>query len=53
MQKALWVAGSENLANWPEGLGVRMVVALLLSTLFLWLAHRIFGRLQGNFAQEL
>jgi len=53
MQKALWVAGAGNLANWPQGLGVRMLVALLLSTLFLWLAHRIFGRLQGNFAQEL
>ena len=53
MQKALWVAGSDNAANWPEGLEVRMLVALLLSTLFHWLAHRVFGRLQGNFAQEL
>ena len=53
MQKALWVAGSDNAANWPEGLEVRMLVALLISTLFLWLAHRVFGRLQGNFAQEL
>lgn len=57
MQKALWAAGdtaSGAMAQvWPEYLELRLLVVFLVSILLLWLAQRIFARLQGNFAQEL
>jgi len=56
-QKALWASGSETVNGvtqvWPDNLELRMVVALLLSLVLLWITQRIFARLQGNFAQEL
>lgn len=55
MQKAFWIAGAEQGPNfnWPPDLDVRLMVALLVSLVLVWLAQRVFARLQGNFAQEL
>ncbi|HYI32416.1 MAG TPA: ABC transporter permease [Glaciibacter sp.] len=55
MQKAFWIAGSAQgtESNWPADLDIRLVVALLVSLVLVWLAQRVFSRLQGNFAQEL
>ncbi|HEV7742771.1 MAG TPA: ABC transporter permease [Pseudolysinimonas sp.] len=55
MQRGLWVAGGEQqgVVNWPPDLAVRMWVAVGVSVVLLWLAQRIFSRIQGNFAQEL
>jgi ABC-2 type transport system permease protein len=57
MQKALWNAGSTatgDLAQeWPADLELRLAITLLVSIVLLWLAQRLFSRLQGNFAQEL
>ncbi|MGN7968639.1 ABC transporter permease [Microbacterium sp. 22296] len=50
-QRAFWVAG-DTLAQ-PSGLVLRMSVALLIGLVLLVLSHRVFVRLQGNFAQEL
>ncbi|KQR24285.1 sugar ABC transporter [Agreia sp. Leaf335] len=57
MQKALWAEGSTATGAleqyWPPNLELRLVVTFLVSLVLLWLAQRIFARLQGNFAQEL
>jgi ABC-2 type transport system permease protein len=54
MQKAMWVAGSEDPAQyWPDFLWLRMLIALAVSFVFLWIGQRVFSRLQSNFAQEL
>lgn len=57
MQKALWNAGSVATGDlqqaWPDNLELRLVIALVVSFVLLWIAQRIFARLQGNFAQEL
>ena len=50
-QQAFWVAG-EDLPQ-PGALNLMMLVALVLALLLLLLSHRVFLRLQGNFAQEL
>ena len=56
-QKALWAAGSSTTNGivqvWPENLDVRLIIAFAVSLLLLWIAQRIFAKLQGNFAQEL
>lgn len=49
--KAFWGAGTA--ADYPPALDLRMTVAALVGLLLLWVAHRVFTRLQGNFAQEL
>lgn len=49
--KAFWGAGTA--ADYPPQLGLRMAVAGLVGAVLLWIAHRVFTRLQGNFAQEL
>lgn len=49
--RAFWGVGTP--ADYPSGLGWRMVVAGLIGLVFLWVSHRVFTRLQGNFAQEL
>ncbi|WP_375384727.1 ABC transporter permease [uncultured Microbacterium sp.] len=49
--KAFWGAGTAS--DYPAGLGWRMVAAGLVGAVLLWVAHRVFTRLQGNFAQEL
>ena len=54
MQKALWIAGSNDHTQfWPPMLGLRMLIALAISFIALYLAQRVFSRLQGNFAQEM
>ncbi len=55
MQKAFWIAGAAQGPdfNWPADLDIRLVVALIVSIALVWLAQRVFSRLQGNFAQEL
>lgn len=50
-QKAFWVAGSESL--FPPHLELRLLIATAVSALLVYLAHRQFVRLEGNFAQEL
>lgn len=51
MQRAFWVAGDGTPQT--DDLGVRLVVMLGIGALLLWLAQRVFARLEGNFAQEL
>lgn len=54
IQKAMWIAGSNDPAQyWPSYLWARLLIALALSFIALFLAQRVFARLQGNFAQEL
>lgn len=50
-QRAFWVAG-DTLAQ-PAHLVLRMTIAMLIGLVLLVLSHRVFVRLQGNFAQEL
>jgi len=56
-QKALWSGGATStgpLAQyWPPDLDVRLLVALGVSVVLLFIGQRVFARLQGNFAQEL
>jgi ABC-2 type transport system permease protein len=56
-QKALWSASTDAQAAvvqyWPEGLEIRLILALAVSLALLWIAQRVFAKLQGNFAQEL
>jgi ABC-2 type transport system permease protein len=51
MQRALWVAGTDEPT--PSGLGTRLIIALGVGMVLLWLSQRFFNRLEGNFAQEL
>lgn len=37
----------------PDGLATDMAIALGVGIVLLWLAQRLFARLEGNFAQEL
>ncbi|HEY4226651.1 MAG TPA: ABC transporter permease [Pseudolysinimonas sp.] len=56
-QKALWSAGTTSSGSlmqvWPPDLELRLVIALGASVVLLFVAQRVFARLQGNFAQEL
>lgn len=49
--RAFWGAGT--VADYPPSLGLRMLIAGIIGVIFLWVSHRAFIRLQGNFAQEL
>ncbi|QIG41066.1 ABC transporter permease [Microbacterium sp. 4R-513] len=49
--KAFWNAGTP--ADYPDNLGLRMVIAGIIGLVFLFISHRAFVRMQGNFAQEL
>jgi ABC-2 type transport system permease protein len=51
MQRGLWVAGTAE--PFPAGLGTRLAVMFVIGLVLLWLAQRLFARLQANFAQEL
>jgi ABC-2 type transport system permease protein len=51
MQRALWEAGTDQPV--PEGLAGRLLIALGIGLVLVWLAQRVFARLEGNFAQEL
>lgn len=56
LQRALWAGGADDAQIqqiWPAHLEVRLLIALLVSLVALYVAQRIFARLQGNFAQEL
>jgi len=57
MQKALWADGIDSPTGivqiWPERLELRLLITLVVSLLFLFLAQRLFAKLQGNFAQEI
>lgn len=50
-QKAMWISGAGE--TWPPDLGIRLAVVGVLSLVLLWVAQRVFARLEGNFAQEL
>jgi len=50
-QRAFWL-GSDSVAQ-PDDLLLRMVIALAVGAVLLIVSHRVFLRLQGNFAQEL
>lgn len=49
--RAFW--GDGTAADYPPQLGLRMLVMAVVGAAFLWFAHRMFTRMQGNFAQEL
>jgi ABC-2 type transport system permease protein len=57
MQRGLWSIGSaaptEASTVWPDHLDLRLLITLAVSLVFLWVAQRIFSRLQSNFAQEI
>lgn len=50
-QRAFWTAG-DALPS-PSYLAIRLLVAFVVGLVLLFVAHRVFLRLQGNFAQEL
>ncbi|WP_295838912.1 ABC transporter permease [uncultured Microbacterium sp.] len=50
-QRAFWVAGDA--VEWPGDLLTRMGIAGVIGIALLLVCHRVFIRLQGNFAQEL
>ena len=49
--RAFWGGGTP--ADYPAHLELRMAIAFLVGVVLVFLAHRVFKRLQGNFAQEL
>lgn len=49
--RAFWGAGMPD--DYPAGLGLRMAIAIVGSLVLLVVSHRVFTRMQGNFAQEL
>lgn len=49
--RAFW--GSGTAADYPPNVGLRILIMMGIGLVFLWLAHRVFTRMQGNFAQEL
>ncbi|MGX7680721.1 ABC transporter permease [Jatrophihabitans sp. DSM 45814] len=50
-QRAFWVRGDAQKV--PPHIGQDLVISLLIGLVFLWIAQRVFARLQSNFAQEL
>lgn len=50
-QRAFWVAG-DGIAQ-PDHLLLRLVIAIGVGVALLFISHRVFLRLQGDFAQEL
>jgi len=48
---AFWGGGTA--ADYPSDLSLRMLIAAVVGLALVFLAHRVFTRLQGNFAQEL
>lgn len=50
-QRAFWVRGDGQPA--PAHIGGDLLIILVIGTVFLWFAQRVFARLQSNFAQEL
>ena len=66
-QKGIWAAGSQERPGidgdglpivlqpqpWPLDMDLRLLIMFVAGLLFLWIAQRVFSRLQGNFAQEI
>lgn len=52
-QKFFWPQGAGTVYDFSDHLGLRMLGSLAFSLVLLWIAHRVFSRVQGNFAQEL
>lgn len=68
-QKGMWEAGSRtnvlgtnattgkpNIVppvDWPAHLDLRLLVLFVIGLALVWVAQRVFARLQGNFAQEI
>jgi len=50
-QKTFWVRGDGQ--PYPDRLGLRLGIVLMIGLVLLWLCQRVFARLQANFAQEL
>lgn len=50
-QRSLWAAGIDQ--PYPVHLMIRLAVAALIGIVLIFGAHRVFARLEGNFAQEL
>ncbi|WP_421734393.1 ABC transporter permease [Cellulomonas sp.] len=50
-QRTFWAAGAN--AAYPDHLTIRLLIALGISLVLLVIGHRVFARLEGNFAQEL
>lgn len=50
-QEAFWLAGEDSAR--PDHLLLRISIALVIGLVLLLASHRVFLRLQGNFAQEL
>ncbi|HEY0248885.1 MAG TPA: ABC transporter permease [Gryllotalpicola sp.] len=51
-QRAMWTAGA-GVAQYPDHLGLRMVVALAIGVVLVFVFQRVFARVEGNFAQEI
>lgn len=49
--RAFWSGGTA--ADYPSNLGLRMLIAFVVGVVLVFFAHRVFKRLQGNFAQEM
>ncbi|PPH18636.1 sugar ABC transporter [Rathayibacter sp. AY1B7] len=61
-QRAIWGDGSrvsiidgKEIAPqvWPPDMELRLLIVLVVGLVFVWIGHRIFRRLEGNFAQEI
>jgi ABC-2 type transport system permease protein len=50
-QRAFWVAGDA--VALPDMLLLRLAIAIVVGLVLLFVCHRVFLRLQGNFAQEI
>lgn len=50
-QRGMWEAGADQ--PFPDHMLLRLMIAMACSLALLWLAQRVFARLEGNFAQEL
>jgi ABC-2 type transport system permease protein len=51
-QRSLWLGG-QGVAEYPSDLMMRLGVAFFIGVVLLLIFHRIFTRIQGNFAQAL
>ena len=49
--RAFWGGGTA--ADYPTDLGLRILIAFIIGVVLVFMAHRVFTRLQGNFAQEM
>lgn len=51
-QRSLWVAGND-VAEYPADMMLRLGIAFGVGVVLLLIFHRVFAKLQGNFAQAL